>query len=734
MNCQDLLQQCLDIQVQIGALDQEISLLALFPWANQSAKSLAQKRDTLRAELQLAFQAFFQCMTGLTSLGSAPTNLSIVGTERTQGIQYWNRPAGQGSGYAPDNSVPLVSQKETILRVYVDAANRTGRYPIPTTVTGDLSVSGPGVAFNAAPLAGAIAARSISSVNRSTLHHTLNFTLPASLCHDYLECKLTVFDPQNPGDADSTTLFLNFVDVPPLPMRCVAVHYTGVDFYDQPVDAEPGWLDFGLVLTYVLRAFPIGALALDLPCDVIEWDKKIALTPNFLDLFHTILVMRAFSGTDEVYFGLYPREAGCGGLCGYGGWGAALSMVGDGPGAGHELGHALGRKHTQCAMNAPDPDPGYPTYAGYPAGSIGEVGLDPIALTVYDPSKTFDFMSYCVPRWVSPYTYVALMESVIQLGSTEWPLELGFAANTVPTDFLNIFLRLHRESDRVRVEVMEAFHIPRQPPREGPPESTEVTLELLAVDGSVLAVHPCTPVIDQGDRAPFREFRAIVPCFLEIDAVRVVEAGKVVSLLKRAQHSPSVEILTSELTAKPTQVRLAWRGSVDDDVTPPLRYAVRYSADRGVHWRGLVSGLTREEHVVDLDRLPGGDSCLFQVVASAGLRTSIAVTEPFSVPKRPRIPYIVSPLVGAEFDVGTRIALLGSGFSPDFGIAPSTEVQWRSETLGLIGVGYQLATDALQVGVHHLTMTFPDGTGRQRSGSVEIRVVDRGAGVAKRGS
>jgi hypothetical protein len=46
-------------------------------------------------------------------------DLSIVGVEKTQAIQYFSI-NGQGSGYAPDNSVPLVAQRTTVLRVYTD--------------------------------------------------------------------------------------------------------------------------------------------------------------------------------------------------------------------------------------------------------------------------------------------------------------------------------------------------------------------------------------------------------------------------------------------------------------------------------------------------------------------------------------------------------------------------------------------------------------------------------------
>jgi len=75
--------------------------------------------------------------------------------------------------------------------------------------------------------------------------------------------------------------------------------------------------------------------------------------------------------------------------------GSAETMV-------HDIGHAHGREHAPC--EAPGPDPEFP----YTGGGIGTWGLDVVYSGVKDPSRTFDFMSYCEPTWVSDYTYNAL--------------------------------------------------------------------------------------------------------------------------------------------------------------------------------------------------------------------------------------------------------------------------------------------------------------------------------------
>ncbi len=111
------------------------------------------------------WQAFFQLTTagqhtlsaiarGLSwedvttlTLQAVDTTVVVAGVEATQSIQYCNINS-QGSGYAQDNSVPLVAQRTTVVRVYVDAAT-----PSPITGSAFLDGSAPILPSNG-PIAG----------------------------------------------------------------------------------------------------------------------------------------------------------------------------------------------------------------------------------------------------------------------------------------------------------------------------------------------------------------------------------------------------------------------------------------------------------------------------------------------------------------------------------------------------------------------------------------------------
>lgn len=85
----------------------------------------------------------------------------------------------------------------------------------------------------------------------------------------------------------------------------------------------------------------------------------------------------------------------------------------------HELGHALGRDHAPCE-DTDFPEPNFP----YPDGHIGVWGWDGTRLR--DPAEDADVMSYCVPVWVSDYTFAGLFTRIAYVnGQAAAPFELS---------------------------------------------------------------------------------------------------------------------------------------------------------------------------------------------------------------------------------------------------------------------------------------------------------------------
>jgi hypothetical protein len=91
----------------------------------------------------------------------------------------------------------------------------------------------------------------------------------------------------------------------------------------------------------------------------------------------------------------------------------------------HELGHLHGRAHVFCAGgDAAGVDPSYP----YEDGIIGVWGFGIRLFQLHSPTATRDFMTYCMPTWVSDWGWSKAFNRVRTL--TAWDYEGG--APTTP--------------------------------------------------------------------------------------------------------------------------------------------------------------------------------------------------------------------------------------------------------------------------------------------------------------
>lgn len=647
-----------------------------------------------------------------------PPNIRIHGIEKSQCIQFFAPPSGQGSGLAPPNSIPLVEDKPTIVRVYVSLYD-PDPFPIPTvTFTGTLQIVRAGGNLTLNPLNAIVVAQPPDQIDRGAVEDTLNFRIPASECAGTLDCILTLMDPPSGATIRTGKFKLKFVNLPPVDFHSVLIHYTGVDYYDVPQDVQSDGWDVLEAIDFLLQNTPISKVNFD-GCEIVKWDRKLAVGENFAALYDTVYALRAIADSSSLYLALIRQEAGCGGVCGLGGAGVALCFVGNGNNIRHEVGHAMARAHAPCG-DPSWPDPNYPDYAPYPSGSIGEFGVSMRTAQIFDPQFSRDFMSYCSNEWVSPYTYLGLWDVIDSRTFTSSPVGASPRASvwrSGEAEFYHLSFRLIRSRDgsKPQVEIYSGFHLKRSNPGSPARSRSNVYIELIDTDGAILDRYQCQSpqtgcACNGPDPADDLMYLVDFPRHSRLKLVRILEDGLVVRTIAVAKNAPRVSITE----VKQTRVKNSRFARVRWTAKPPGRaedvsFCLRFSHD-GKKWRGLVANSREKEAIINLDVLPGGDECVFEVLASAGLRTAVARSTPLKLPLKPRKAYVFDPDRRYEYQVGESLDLIGAAYSPDFGLCEQDDMKWYFKNK-VLGIGRYLRIESLRAGQHEFILRAPDGTG-----------------------
>lgn len=631
---------------------------------------------------------------------------SIEGIERTQAIQFFPF-NGQGSGSGPDNSIPLVARKATIVRVYVGWRSGLLNLHTPTSVSGRLYYRN----TSTAPLAPALVLGR-ASIMRGQSNHTLNFRVPASDCHGTIDFSVSAFDPASPTYRSLAGRFIDtFQNVPRIRIHGVLVRYTGEGrSIPPPTHAQ-------LVSTHTRPAVLYPVEGFNFTGDQeYTFSGNLNTTAGWYALLDDVVDLRSMSSSSDVWVAVVPSavRAPGPGVEGIGTTGAACVYV-DGV-LTHELGHAFGRAHAPCGPVGSS-DPAYPTYGSYPPASIGEFGFSNADYTIYDPAVDKDFMSYC-ETWVSPYTYTAIMNGTIAGSGGPGLLITGADSESPsPADLKwhrgeHLFLRF-RIHDDGKFELLPSFRLDGESPDRAVAPGEGVRCELRDPQGEVVAVVPCPDgPFDVPANRGYRQFRAAVPLSRDAATLAVV-AGKdeVAELVLHEATAPTVRIVSAEPSPRPSEPTQAkewvasqyvveWDADGDEDV----RFAVRYTCDGGRSWLALAAGIESRRLAVDLRALRGGESCFFEVAGARGLSTTTARTTPFTVTRRPREGYVVPVFDGQ----GKAVGLAGAAYSPDYESAAVDELAWIVDDI-LVARGRELPLAALDPSIHRVTLTFPDG-------------------------
>lgn len=491
------------------------------------------------------------------SNGQAAIDLSLAGLEVTQ--------ATQTTGM----NVPLVAGRPAMLRIYAETSEAA---PTPGV---DLAVA---ASRNGVPLTGSPLLLNDKSVppeaRRNNLDSTINVMLPAAWLQGDVDLQVTL----DPGDTvlewdeDNNDWFtdLQFTPVPALNITIVPIRYThtplGQTYSPPSVDT---------ISDFLMRTYPVSTINVNFR-SAYNFVGNLDVVDEWRRLLNEVTTLRTADSPppDVFYYALIPVvdngdpwfEGGTAGI----GWignqraAAGLDLTPiwqidySGKLAAHEIGHNLNRLHAPCGV-ATALDPDYP----YETGKIGQFGLDVSVPQLFQPSITYDFMSYCHDQWLSDYTYKGLLA------------EITAAVPTSPAGQQESLL-VRAVLDGEGEESAAILPVYALSGRVSPvPAQSEYTIEMLDESGRVVATHPVQKLYAAEEGVEVEMIVAMLPqpAGEDVAALRLVQDGRVLA--------------TRDLVA-PTE---ATHVTVDQDSlrwTADQPALVRYSADGGQTWQTLA--------------------------------------------------------------------------------------------------------------------------------------------------
>ena len=532
----------------------------------QHAPSLMMSTDLISTTIYLPF----------VSVQPTPRDFTITGLEITQSVQN------------PYNSVSLVANRATVVRVYVQDV-LGGAPPVYVSLTGT---------HNGVPMGTLTQGLATISTapSRASLASSFNFTLPPNWITAGTLDLVAKVDSTNlvseANEANNTfSITLGFNAVPALNLKIVPIAYTHTG-------AHPGFFaapTADTVSDWIRRSYPVSEVNV-LIRTPFSFTGNLTVDSEWDRLLDAVTTQKSLDGapSSQVYYALIPTNNDWwnGDVPAWGGYSWIGYRVGVGLNypwsanltsrlAVHEIGHNFGLLHVAGCSNPAGIDPAYP----YANGSIGQYGLDISPSTLYTPASNYDFMTYCSSslQWWSDYHYQKLYNDQRIHGLA--PIR------TAAQNSLLIRASLNAQSAVTMLPIYSMTSVPTVAP-----SSSEYAVQLLDASGKVISSHPVTVL--QPSEGTTRAIHALVPFpSTSVASVRIVRAGAQVA--ERAMITSRAPIAAPAVESAGTDFMVRWNAASVPSI-------VQYIPDSGSPIT-LGVDVTNGELRVDARTLPSGD-------------------------------------------------------------------------------------------------------------------------------
>jgi hypothetical protein len=678
------------------------------------------------------------------------------------------------------NSVPLIANKATMVRVYLNVVGSPG--PI-VGVTGSLTATPPGQQLPIPPLLHSINSVTLTDsqtvgAQRLDLTSSLNFMLPPewtagrtlnfALSKLYVQGSEVTLPCDGCGNLDAigAPLYSHFQATKPINIVLAPYIYTrdgnrltpdlvfslsGALAYMNNVYPLSGNYPVDQSGIRILSVLPVGTTSRDL-------SRRSDDGGEFLDLletYHRDLAILNEGIWPSAFHILAVTPCNCPGRARRPG-AVAFADIGSpqipsslekeqaeefGSAIAHEIAHNLGRMHAgnshgedtsgfweefwELLTNTDDTDYDYP----YRHGGLGEPG---VALT------TFDWEADAPPFLIAPGVpqYMQAHEHDFMSyggGSYEWVSPYTYKA-LYDRFKITAQARVAQQTPIEKVVVGGRIYVDRSvkfrsftravtalQPETGAP--SEYTLALVDADGRTLTTQPvATARVADGDKkaAPYLSFSEVIPWQSGTKEIVLSDKKGVLARRSVSANAPSVAINHPGRGVQLDQTAtVSWTAADADGDT--LTYSVFYSPGRNAAWLPLADNMKETSLSVDTSTLPGGRSARVRVIAKDGVNsTSTEAGGLFVQDKAPEVG-IRSSSGETIFGKGSPIELLGGAFDAEDGMVDAKRLQWSSRGRKL-GAGHRLVLGDLGIGKHLIELRATDTSGRSSSAKFELQV------------
>lgn len=566
------------------------------------------------------------------------------------------------------NSVTLVRDKPTLVRVYASIAEQQGQLP-GLSVAAELHGERDGIAFPDSPLKpynGDLFVRYPDDLDRWAFDESYYFWLPPHWRHGNVEFTAVI----NPDGAinefnsanNSITLTRNFNDNDPLCVEMVSIRtdpqtataddaafWEVINTAEQQLPYPEMLIDVGgtieetQVCWWGIVPYPCGG-----PYELTEDAAKVVARLGWYSIWHTHNQWQQ-CGPAHFYGMGHMSEASQGGMGNRPGYAAYGIMNNDpdyngwedganfwyaphgGSTMAHELGHNKNRKHVDCG----DPDGVDNSYPYNPCNIDAgfsqweNFGLDTLQFATFGPTDVGDLMSYAMstgkPRWPSDYTYEAMLDYPFRSAQGRG-LGLGFddfgraiSARAAAADPLLALTGIFSPTagtatfdfafavpaGTLHAQKLSAFAPAVDLEQVALDAGYLLTLELRAADSSIIQTVPFSPPVAEDGPDDVTSFTLVLPWSPATAQIVLRNANGELAKREASANAPKVTVTSPNGGESfAGSLQIDWAASDADG--DALVYTVQYSADGGTTWNILATDVYTPQLVLnDVSFIPG---------------------------------------------------------------------------------------------------------------------------------